>query len=499
MYIPKKGTSYRSVVKRGKRLEKGAFEERIAAFAETIQKIDKDKSPSKATLKKDKKKYDTEYKAYLKALKEACQAELRWIGAGRKRTTGTARPMISALRKKLETIKYKNDLFLYMINDLKAKYPRQNEYLDALAAKEGAELSFAIKKSADQNIPPTLATKLAKLPHKHPAIQFLRLKPALAISYKKQAEKAARDKHKNPITIRIREVIATAEKYLSQMNEVRWFIVVASVCVLTGRRPIEVMKTGSFTKSDKPRHLTFYGQAKLHMRPDAPKNIPIVGSTPEKILEAIEWIRGKRDYTKRSNRQVNGGTAAQMNTYLRRYFNNEHIDVKTLRAIYAVTIDHDFYDEFGEGVSKPLYIAQALGHSPDDVKTQVRYAWLKPDWKTYEPYNPVTSKAQENAQKLSRLISIIEASMPAIEDLQKRGTAYEDLAKWLLDQLRSGVFVPKTAMERDQATRKSLRSRKTVTAFIDALKIPGGWPTSIEEFKVPSRSGADNKRPRHRS
>ena len=482
-YRAKKGTNY--ILKVRKRALRGDIQEKLDDFKSIIMSIDKKKMPSKSVLTKSPDKYETKYKEYLKEIKKECEKALNWVGADKKRSIGSARPLISALRKEIESIDYESPYFYYLLKDLKEENPKHVRLFEELEKKEYSELSKVIthiKKDLSDRFPSSLIKQITKLPYQHPALKYLKIKSKHHLIYKKESKERATKKHKKPVEFKVRQIVATAEMFINNRTNCDWYLLVCSVVALTGRRPIEVIRIGDFTKSKIEKHIRFYGQAKIRNREDVPHDIPVIGSTPEAVLDAIKIIRSERDFSESTNDFVNNTTAIHLNSQLRKHFENEYLDLKTLRTIYAVIIDHDFYDKFGAEVSKPLYISKALGHSSSDVNTQLRYAWIRPDWSESKPVNVAEKENQARQEAMQKLIDIIESCRESIINLQQRGNAYELLTEEVLASLRAGKFVRKTDMERDPETRVSKRSRKTVEAFIKALKLPKGWPSKIEEW-----------------
>jgi hypothetical protein len=330
-------------------------------------------------------------------------------------------------------------------------------------------------------MPEALKKKINRLQYQHPAKRHIRLPKALADKFRKETTKSASNKHKKPITVKINQIRKTAESIIRNRDNADWFLLVCAVVALTGRRPIEVIKIGEFTPAEHENHVTFYGQAKLRGREDTPNEIPIIGSTPKDIIETVKLIRFQRDYTDRDNDSINNSTALTLNSMLRKHFGNQDIDMRTLRTLYAIVLDKEFYEKYGSNVSKPLYLAKALGHAEDDVKTQTHYAWIVPDWDESTAYNASLNQKLIEIEVLNKLADKVEASRPAIMRFQQRGTAYEDLTNWVIEMLRKGEFVTKTAMERPDGIT-SQRSRKTIENFIKALKLEKGWPRKIDEL-----------------
>lgn len=174
------------------------------------------------------------------------------------------------------------------------------------------------------------------------------------------------------------------------------------VMALTGRRFIEVVKTGTFRPVvQKVEHgsarikyvLEFEGQAKTREAEGSMHGvsyrIPVVPAgkmdTSKMILEAMEEIRASKlgerwqnfDYV-----DLNAGESGRFNAQLRGALSQIEgmtdevlgkLSVKWLRALYAELA----YARFGSlRKSKSAFFAQILGHAEDDLKTSLSYMVL---------------------------------------------------------------------------------------------------------------------------
>lgn len=174
------------------------------------------------------------------------------------------------------------------------------------------------------------------------------------------------------------------------------------VMALTGRRFIEVVKTGTFSPvTEKTKHgrsrmkyvLEFEGQAKTRgaegSMHGATYRIPVIPAgkvdTVPMILEAMEEIRASKigvrwqtfDYI-----DLNAGESGRFNAQLRGSLSGiegmtdevlGRLSVKWLRALYAELA----YARFGTiRKTKSAFFAQVLGHAEDDLKTSLSYMVL---------------------------------------------------------------------------------------------------------------------------
>ena len=69
------------------------------------------------------------------------------------------------------------------------------------------------------------------------------------------------------------------------------YVVYACLCMLTGRRQCEVLKTGVFTKSETPDKIYFYGQAKAKDYNPQKFEIYLLGISLERLNEWVTKLR----------------------------------------------------------------------------------------------------------------------------------------------------------------------------------------------------------------
>lgn len=152
----------------------------------------------------------------------------------------------------------------------------------------------------------------------------------------------------------------------------------AAIAALTGRRPVEILKSGEFQLGLDDHTLVFAGQAKTRDADGRAKDayeIPALAHR-DKIVDAVAQLRAELSVpTKRTERPISELDASELNDRvgkpLRQITQREFgMTPQELRAAYA-TIAHARYASergtFG-------YFAEVLGHSPLDEKTGLSYA-----------------------------------------------------------------------------------------------------------------------------
>lgn len=143
---------------------------------------------------------------------------------------------------------------------------------------------------------------------------------------------------------------------------------------LTGRRPIEILKTGNFTIISED-WVTFSGQAKKAKSSNEleskPFDIPVLSNSKD-IVEALNFIRSVRDFSELSHDDIHSKTNKTLNDTCKRYF----VDVipdpspKMLRKAYGEVASHWFKPDTQE---KNAFLSDILGHETLDIATSQTY------------------------------------------------------------------------------------------------------------------------------
>jgi len=153
----------------------------------------------------------------------------------------------------------------------------------------------------------------------------------------------------------------------------------AALMALTGRRSIEILKTGSFEPiPGSPNQVMFSGQAKLHHNlsdgePEERGAYPIiVFDTPERIIKALAELRGKVDFTALDSTMVNNRCQKTLNESVFRFYGKDEdgrqkLTAKDFRSIYALTIAERCKPE---NYTETAIIAANLGHGSFDSNGQ---------------------------------------------------------------------------------------------------------------------------------
>lgn len=180
-------------------------------------------------------------------------------------------------------------------------------------------------------------------------------------------------------TFDLREMIKRCRDAVVQKQDP--LLVALALMGLTGRRPIEILKTGSFKYIDKCS-IEFYGQAKTKNSrcDDFSYKIPILGDAQE-IIKGLEYIREKLPLDDLDNEVINSNHTRrllnQSKTFFRGFFGTHKIRLnnKSFRSMY-VSACYELNDMTNK-MSFNAYAAKILGHGELDKTTANSYSYIR--------------------------------------------------------------------------------------------------------------------------
>ena len=226
--------------------------------------------------------------------------------------------------------------------------------------------------------PATQVDELGRTVHKHHALKLMRL-DAKESQERKTTTKINLDiRTSNVAQFDLREMIKKCRKAIQDKKDP--YLVAIGLMGLTGRRPVEILKTGHF-KPLNSNHVRFSGQAKTREAEGTKDNykIPVLDD-PKEIIQALEYIREKLDLKSESNERVNSVYTRKMLDSAKHFFKKVklpekiHLSNKSLRSMYVSAS----YELLGmdEKMSFNAFAARVLGHSKLDKNTANSYTYF---------------------------------------------------------------------------------------------------------------------------
>lgn len=216
---------------------------------------------------------------------------------------------------------------------------------------------------------------------RHEAIQFLVKDIEDQDAWKKRNTQRVIETLENQVRLQNpKEIINRA---IELLDDQYYSNVAAGLLLLSGRRPIEILKVGEFEPL-KDR-LYFTGQAKTKGREDVPEGyeIPVL-CNPELFVDAFDRLRMLKDCRNMSNENVNRNVQNKVVEKIKKKFSPLCPEINScsdLRKVYGAVCIFKYKHLnqirwIAKGKRNPAYAAllrNILGHGEDDVTTAQSY------------------------------------------------------------------------------------------------------------------------------
>lgn len=177
--------------------------------------------------------------------------------------------------------------------------------------------------------------------------------------------------HKN--LVQIKDMDGLINKAIEVLeSSVNPYELTAAVCLLSGRRMVEVVKVGRFFNHNYTIYqLKFKGQAKKKDDDKESFAIPTL-CHKDLIKSAVKTIREKLQPEKLTNNQVNRKFETSVNMTTNKLFNAflGRCTCHSLRKAYATICEYKYKHS---KQSTNSYLAEILGHSENDLTTSNSY------------------------------------------------------------------------------------------------------------------------------
>jgi hypothetical protein len=370
-------------IRRGSSVKK-----RIKEFVDKIKKADEEYKPNASDgLTAEFKKRRTAWK---KAIQSHVRTEMRWLqGEGMPDTKGKA-PKLRANTTQVRLSLYRRAI-AKEINELNPEFIIKAR--EIMADKETSEdlcliISDILKNksytSALKRYHDILLARAENLQHDdyrvlksfkslmpHPVIPLLNVTDQVRNLIKSRASKAMKARHTVAVRrIEINVMIAWMERILSNYASYDWKHTAIALALATGRRPIELFRTGDF-KVVNSNTVEFSGQAKKKLADSESYEIPVLFDASV-CVSAIDHMRNLLALGKRlTNDQVNQKTAKPLADRMQRIFGDDAIEFYGLRAAYARYVLRNFY--YAEHGTEEAFLAKILGHEEHDLNSVQHY------------------------------------------------------------------------------------------------------------------------------
>ena len=147
--------------------------------------------------------------------------------------------------------------------------------------------------------------------------------------------------------------------------------IVTGLCLLTGRRMTEILKTAKFRNSKNSKKVMFF-EGQLKTDNSERYEIFVLDNSKDKCKTALKRLRSLVNVKNMSNLEVSRKYETSVNAKVNAYFQSNigKCSAHDLRKVYATYCSEHFKDK-SQTVNS--FLSQILGHSADDIKTANSY------------------------------------------------------------------------------------------------------------------------------
>jgi hypothetical protein len=166
--------------------------------------------------------------------------------------------------------------------------------------------------------------------------------------------------HEDQSNLRPLDPNTAIETAVALLGSDRYIAKTAGLMLLTGRRVIEILKTGTFEPTGKDNTVYFDGQAKTREAEGTRQEsyeIPVLAD-PRIIMGAFEAIRAEKDFSEKPNNKVTQGVSKMLTEVVKTNFGYDY-KPKDLRSAYAQIAYARFCPRHK---TDTVYFSEILGH-----------------------------------------------------------------------------------------------------------------------------------------
>ena len=174
----------------------------------------------------------------------------------------------------------------------------------------------------------------------------------------------------------IRDIEAMIERAKELVSSSSYNDILAGLCLLTGRRRSELMKSAKFTRvTGSKNKLYFKGQLKTKDNKDR-YIIYALGDSADLCKSGLKRLRALKDCSKMSTKEIDRRFQKSTNTAINRHFfdfvggDKDMVTSHRLRAVYSI---YCFEYHRPKGISANLFLSELLGHKEGDFDTLNNY------------------------------------------------------------------------------------------------------------------------------
>ena len=389
----------------------------------------------------------------------------------------TFRRYMTEARKAVTAQNWKHHSLEQQIERLAKRYPKYADRLEALGELDDiSEIRLAHRELLDRIRDDDDAYEdIRAMKLDHEIMRHLTLSSAQKADLAEEAVETLEERAVNTVEInyhwlmdQVYELLTNRDRLVDGEYRPYYSHLALGLALATGRRSIEVLKTGRIKKVDRYQ-VEFSGQAKKRGGVDYSQAYHIYTLVDaDLVVEAWNELRSLPEVVElqgMDNTEINRRTAKTLNTLAKRVFNDEERVFKDSRAIWARLVFeiHFTRDKRWKKVTEDVFWREMLGH--EDMDTQRSYRAFKID------YSEEATESQDPASEYGSRIEALRA-LDGAEELEK-SQAMARVHAWVKAQIEQE---PEAKITQSLISRELGTYRPTIKAYLelarDALETP---------------------------
>lgn len=399
----------------------------------------------------------------------------------------TFRRYMTEARKAVTARNWKHHSLDQQIERLAKRYPKYADRLEALGGFDDiSEIRLARQalldrvRNDDEAYEDIRAMKLD-----HEIMRHLTLSSAQKADLAEDAVETLEERAVNTMEInyhwlmdRIYELLTNRDRLVGGEYRPYYSHLALGLALATGRRSIEVLKTGRIKKVDRYQ-VEFSGQAKKRGGVDYSQAYHIYTLVDaDLVVEAWNELRSLPEVAElqgMDNTEINRRTAKTLNTLAKRIFDDEERVFKDSRAIWARLVFeiHFTRDKRWKKVTEDVFWREMLGH--EDMDTQRSYRAFKIDYSEA----PASAEGEPASEYGSRIEAL--RALDGAEDIEK-SQAMARVHAWVKAQIEQE---PEAKITQSLISRELGTYRPTIKAYLElaqtALETPNVDPGRVAQ------------------
>ena len=429
-------------------------------------------------------------------IKTICQTERKWLGEGREHprySINTRRSFFTEYKRRIRQELPVHESFDKAFDRLVKRFPEDMQPM--IEADKTPENLYNIRgqmikqlEDAFQVTTP-LYEQLKKLRIPHRAHDMMKVRSGESTLVKLKGDEKLTEGKKNKVSISKAVILDAVSKGIQKELEPEKksiYRLLVALMLCSGRRPIELLRTGKMKPKTK-NSMIFEGQAKKRHGLEAdPYEIPVLHITAKEFVKYLGELRNlTAHYSEKTNQEINATISSDASDTARKLLLNDDAVLYTCRSAYAAWVA----EELNKDEDRDIVIARIMGHEKNDTKTAGHYEMtvltselLAPAAEEYrKQLSSKRPKVKALGREKSKPVKLTREKRSKAQQRQKEmegliyaaidlGRAARGIHEWALDYLKIN---PDVEFTQTLITKEKGASRPAIKKWMTLIESKG--------------------------